>query len=160
MKKLLLLLLPLSLILTSCGPDPIKYNDSLVDYYKIAQNRLTKFIDIASEDMDSGDFSNLKEHATTTTDSLKLDIDKINKLDKPSGSEEFHNSMISCMDALISYVNTIGDQYSQVTDSTTDKEFEDMDNAVNKSLEVSELKDKEMIEAQKKFAKLKKFDLK
>ncbi len=160
MKKLLLFLIPLSLILTSCGADPVKYNDSLVDFYDDANNRVNSLYDIASDDMQSGNFAKLTEYAKTTVDSLKLDIEKINALEKPSGSNEFHNSVVSYVESLVTYVNALGEQYSQVNDSTTDEEFSKIEEVVDNVSKINDQKRDAMIEAQKAFAKAKNFDLK
>lgn len=158
MKKCLLLLLPLSIILLSCtGNDTLSvstYNEKLVKIQETALERIDKLHEIIPEDTDdTTTLSEFKIQATTVADSLKSDIDKINALKRPSGTDEFHNSMVEVLQAYTNYVEIVGNVYSIPTDSITDADLDKMEKEIDEaSSKVDEASDK-MLEAQKAFAK-------
>ena len=89
MKKLLLFLLPLSLILTSCEKkvDPVAYNDSLVKYSEDAEKRLEDLdtkIDafFENEKFTAEESTKLVENMTIVKDSIQSDLDKIKAMPK------------------------------------------------------------------------------
>lgn len=160
MKKLLLLLLPLSLIFTSCDKkvDPVAYNDSLVNYSEDAEKRLedldTKidaFFD--SEEFSAEESAKLVEDMKVVKDSIQGDLDKIKVLAKPADADEFHNVTIAYVESLIAQVNTYSEQYSKLSNDMSDEELMKMDDVINKSLEDTQNKLDEMIKAQTAFAK-------
>lgn len=160
MKKLLLLLLPLSLILTSCDKkvDPVAYNDSLVKYSEDAEKRLedldTKidaFFD--SEEFSAEESAKLVEDMKIVKDSIQGDLDKIKTMPKPADAEEFHKVTITYVESLIAQVNTYSEQYSKLSNDMSDDDLMKMDDVINKSLEDTQTKLDEMIKAQTAFAK-------
>ncbi|SHF39607.1 hypothetical protein [Dysgonomonas macrotermitis] len=158
MKKNLLLsftLLIVALIVSSCGGvDPVKYNDKLVHYSEVADNRILSLnskID-AIEDLDEYT-TTLKTLGTTTVDSLKSDIEKIKTMELAKGSDEFQASTIAYIESLIAYTTTITDEYAKITDQTTEDEFNNIDKLIDASYDVSMAKLKDMQNAQKAFAK-------
>lgn len=159
MKKLLLFLLPLSLILSSCGADPVKYNDQLVDYIDEAGNRIVTLNEEINNLFENNEYNKLKDYTKATTDSLKGYIEGINKLDKPEGADEFHNSAIAYIQALIVNAETMGEQYSKITEEMTDEEFEELNKPVIESEDVYSKIFQEMTTLQRNFAKEKNFDL-
>lgn len=160
MKKLLLFLLPLSLVLTSCEKkvDPITYNDNLVKYSEDAEKRLedldTKidaFFD--SEEFSAEESAKLIEDMKVVKDSIQGDLDKIKTMPKPTDADEFHNITIAYVESLIAQVNIYSEQYSKLSNDMSDEELMKMDDVVNKSLEDTQNKLEEMIKAQTAFAK-------
>ena len=160
MRKLLLLLLPLSLIFTSCDKkvDPVAYNDNLVKYSEDAENHLEDLDTQIDAFFDNEDFSatqftkTLAEYMQLTKDSIQSDLDKIKTMPKPTNAEEFHNATINYVESLIAQINTYNEQYSKLSDDMSDDELMKMDDVINKSLEDTQSKLDEMIKAQTAFA--------
>lgn len=159
MKKFLFLLLPLSIILSSCGTDPIKYNDQLVQYIGSSGQRIINLNNEINNLFNGEDHTKLKEYTTATIDSLKSDIKDINDLKKPEGADEFQNAVITYIESLISNAETMEEQYSKITEETTDEEFEELNKYILNSKKIYNEKFEEVISAQKSFAKEKNIDL-
>ena len=166
MKKLLLLLLPLSVIFTSCEQkaDPVAYNDNLVKYSEDAEKRLEvldskidAFFD--SEEFSAEQFTLLSESMKEVKDSIQSDLDKIKLLEKPSGAEAFANATVSYVESLLNQVNTYNEQYAKLSNENSDEELMKMDEAINKTLEDTDVKLDEMIKAQTAFAKANNMEL-
>lgn len=166
MKKLLLLLLPLSVIFTSCEQkvDPVTYNDNLVKYSEDAEKRLEvldgkidAFFD--SEEFSADQFTLLSESMKEVKDSIQSDLDKIKLLEKPSGAEAFANTTVAYVESLLNQVNTYNEQYAKLSNENTDEELMKMDEAINKTLEDTDVKLDEMIKAQTAFAKANNMEL-
>lgn len=160
MKKLLLLLLPLSFVLFSCEKkiDPVVYNDSLVKYSEDAEKRLMDldvridaFFD--SEKFTAEGSAQLAEDLKTVKDSITSDLNKIKIMEKPGNAEEFHNSTIKYVESLISQIDTYKEQYSKLSNDISDDDLMKMDEIINKTLEDTQTKLDEMIKAQTVFAK-------
>ncbi|MDU1905980.1 MAG: hypothetical protein E6772_14485 [Dysgonomonas sp.] len=160
MKKLLLFLLPLSLILSSCSSvDPIEYNDQLVKYIDKAGQRVTNLNTEINDLFESEEYTKLQEYTKATTDSLRTDIKDIKNLKKPDGADGFQNAVIAYIEALIVNTEIMGAQYSKVTAEMSEEEFDEINKLVLESEEVYNNKFEEMATAQKGFAKEKNFDL-
>lgn len=160
MKRLLLLLFPLSLLLTSCEQkvDPTTYNDNLVQYsldadksLEALEGKINAFFD--SEEFSAEGYSALEEDMKVAKDSIQSDLDKIKIMEKPAGAEEFHNATISYVESLIAQIDIYNDQYSKLSNEMSDEVLIKMDEIINKSLENTEAKFDEMEKAQIAFAK-------
>ncbi|MEN9919963.1 MAG: hypothetical protein RL662_2399 [Bacteroidota bacterium] len=160
MRQAFFLLLVLPFLLTSCGPDPLKYNDNLVDHIEDANSRAEKLNSEIEDILESGDFTKIKERTKVAVDSLNLDIEKINNLGRPSGAEEFHQATVEYIKSLVVNADVIGTQYSLLNDTISDAEFERISKPIEDTEKVSDEKFEKMIEAQKVFAKAKNFELK
>ncbi len=160
MRKLLLLLLPLSLILSSCDKrvDPVTFNDNLVTYSEDAEKRLevldTQIDDFFdNEEISAEKSAKLVESMKGVKDSIQSDLDKIKAMPQPTNGAEFHKVTVSYVESLIGQLNVYNEQYSKLTAETSDDELAKMDETINKSLEETQGKLEEMIKAQEAFAK-------
>lgn len=163
-KNLLFLFCLLTVILTlpSCGGvDPVKYNDNLVNYSSIADNRIIKLNDKleAIEDLENYTDS-IKILGVNTIDSLKSDLNKITILEPAKASEDFRAATIAYIESLITYTKTLTEEYSKVSEETSDEDFNNIDKLIDESYEASIKKSEEMQKSQKSFAKANNFILK
>lgn len=165
MKKNLLLLLSLLAItfaLPSCGGvDPVKYNDKLIDNLNSADKRVLTLNDKLDAIDDLENFSDsIKSLGTVTIDSLKSDIHKISLMEKAKGSEKFEASVITYIESLITYTETITGEYAKVNEETSEEDFNDMSKKIDESYEAVNKRMTETQEIQKAFAKANNFILK
>lgn len=165
MKKNILFLLSLLTIiisLSSCGGiDPVKYNDNLVSYSDIAGDRIMGLNDKIDgiEDLENYTDS-IKALGENTIDSLKSDLNKISLMEPAKGSEDFKAATIAYMESLISYTKTLTEEYSKVSEETSDEDYNNIDKLIDESFDTSMKKLEAMQAAQKSFAKANNFILK
>lgn len=165
MKKILLFLfclLTVTITLSSCGGvDPVNYNDNLVNYSNIADSRIVKFNEKIDEIEDLDNFTDsIKVVGAITVDSLKADINKITALKQAKGSDDFKAATIAYVESLIDYTKVLTEEYSKITEETSDENFNKIEKLINESYEITIKKIEEMQNAQKAFAKTSNFVLK
>lgn len=154
MNKTVVLIFLSSVLLSSCGgADPVKYNDSLVNYHNEADGYVSDFNDKASNLLKEGKQSELPGYAKNTIENLKNCIGKVESLEKPKDSEAFHRAVIDYMNALVGSVDTMGREYSLVTDSTNEAGFDKLETIIGQSQKERAAKNEAVIEAQADFAR-------
>lgn len=165
-KSLLLLLLPLSIIFSSCNEtvDPVTYNDNLVKTSELSEKRLEVIDNQIDTFFDSEEFSaeesaNLIESIKVAKDSIQSDFNKVQAMKKPANADEFHNATLSYIESLITQLTTYKEEYSKLSNDMSDEDYKKMDDVLNKSLENTQNKLDEMIKAQTAFAKTSKLQL-
>ncbi|PXV64695.1 hypothetical protein CLV62_10921 [Dysgonomonas alginatilytica] len=166
MKKLLFLLLPLSLILTSCEKkvDPLAYNEQLVAYSTEADNYLVTLdskIDVFfdSEEFTADDIAQLNEGIKEAKDSIQSDLDKIKVLPKAEGADDFYNTTIAYVESLLTQIDVYKEQYSKLSNDISEEELVKMDDIINNSLANTDAKFEDMQKAQSEYAKANNIDL-
>jgi len=154
-------LLTVTLFFFSCGkPNPVEYNDNLVKYYNEADKHVGNFYNEANRLLNDSDMSALPSLADIAVEDLRKCIEKVNKLDRPDDAEELNNSVIIYMEALVTYVNTMNEQYNKVTSATSETEYDQIESVIEGTLTDRIQKNKDIIEAQKAFAKAHNFQIK
>jgi len=158
MKKVLFSLLAVTFLLTSCGPDAVKFNDSIVKEQTTMISALQDYGNKLSQASSNNSFGEVK----TLGDSLLIKIDKsievIKGLSTPSGGEKFKESAVDYFESAKKMV-TLGDKAVALGEEPTQEEsvafFTEYGNIVK------EVTDKEnaFLAAQKEFAKDKKMEL-
>jgi len=159
MKKLLFSLFALTLLLTSCGPDPIKYNDTLVDILEKANADYESIDGMFSDLIDAEKYGELGTVSKTPIDSLNARIETIKNLELPSGAENFRDAVIKYVESLIGAAKAYDGFAIMEKDDVSTDEIQ----AVTDNLEkMQEEFDKTFVivtETQKEFAKKKGFTL-
>lgn len=158
MKKISAILLTLALVLTSCGADPVKFNDTLVDCTDKAHKQIEALQNNITSSLESEDYSTIAASTKSAIDSLNIYIETANKLEIPKGGEEFKASVVSYLEALVT-VSEAYTTYSTITKETTDEQFDVINNAVDKTEGVQEKLFTALTSKQKAFAKANKMDL-
>lgn len=153
MKKSFFFTAILMLVLASCGgPNPITFNDSIVNQEKELEVPLTEYINKAMQEISTGSY----DKAKVLGDSMILKIDKsievIKVLDTPKNGEKFKEVAIQYFESakeLVSFVNkaqSLGAEPTQEQYEAYYKEYEKIMKTVND-------KTNDYMGAQKEFAK-------
>lgn len=138
MKKFFTLFLSvafLSTILTSCGsPDPVKFNDELVEYINKSHLQEQKIeVEIANASQ-TADFSNITENSKAIVDSINTYIQAVEKLETAKGGDALKANVIEYLKSVIVMV----DSYKSLKDINSDSSEEE----VNKLFDVITSKEK------------------
>lgn len=166
MRKLLLLFLLLPLIVTSCKQkvSPIAYNDQLVGYLTNADKNLEildEKIDIffESEEFSPEILAQLNNEIKATKDSIQIDLEKVKVLEKAEGADNFHNATIVYLESLVAHMDIYKEQYSKISNNTSDEEYAKMDEVISNSFTNIDAKFEDLLKAQSEFAKASNTDL-
>lgn len=160
MKKLLFSFITLAILLTSCGPDPVKYNDTLVDYSKKAIENYDLIAESLNEANESDDYSKMANISQAVVDSINMRIDAIKALETPSGAEDFQKAVVKYLEAL----TDVAKAYSGFTilddENVTDEQVTGVVSTIEEKDKVLADLIQEVNDAQVAFAKAKNFELK
>lgn len=157
MKKLSFLttlVLGIVITLSSCGHvDPVKFNDNLVEYSNKADKRIEQFHNKINATDDLANYSDsIKAWGSVAIDSLNSDLTKIKALKMPKDGADFENATIAYVESLSAYAKTVTDEYSKITENTTEKEYDNMDKVIEDSEKNCDTKLAEMQRVQKSYA--------
>jgi hypothetical protein len=158
MKKISAILLTLALVLTSCGPDAVKFNDTLVDCTDKAHKQIETLTDNLNNALDSEDYTSIAPSAKSTIDSLNIYIETANKLEVPKGGEDFKASVVAYLQSLVAGCESYS-AYSTITEETTDEQFNAINSAVEQTEEAQDKLFNDLTAKQKAFAKANNMDL-
>lgn len=141
------------LIFSSCaGADAVKYNDFLIESYNETDRIVGNFYVNANRLLQENSLSQLSGYAETAVNELDKRIERISRLEAPKGSYEYKNAVAAYIQAQVRYVNTVRDEYSQVTDTTDDAEFNRIERLIEQTIRDRIQKNDAIIEAQRSFA--------
>lgn len=160
MKKNIFYLTLIAVFFAACSQiDPVQYNDKVVEYSDNADNQIEAFYSKLTEAFDNDDLSTISAIGKTAIDSIQMNLDLTNKLEKPSGSDAFHAASVAYLESLISCVKIATDEYGKITEDTSDAELDSIDALVENATNESYVKFDEMIKTQEEFAKTSNFEL-
>lgn len=152
MKKVLFSLLTMMLILTSCGADAVKFNDTIVNEERSLEAPITAYSNKLGQSMTSNSYEGIKDLG----DSLLLKIDKsievIKNLKAPSGGDKFKEISIEYFESAKKIV-TLGNKAESLGSEPTDEQVAAFNQEYeNMTKEIAE-KTNAYLAAQKEFAK-------
>lgn len=159
MKKVLLSLVAVMFVLTSCGPDVVKFNDSIIKEQAALEAPVMEYSNKLGQAMATNSQADIKPLGDSLLARIDKSIEVIKGLSTPSGGEKFKEAAVDYFESAKGLV-TIGEKSSslgteptqeQITAFTT--EFTDL---VKKMTE----KENAFLAAQKEFAKEKNMQLK
>lgn len=152
MKKVLFSLLTMMLILTSCGADAVKFNDTITKEQASMVTALHDYSDKLQQASSSNSFSDVKAAGDSLLIKLDKSIEAIKGLSTPSGGEKFKEAAIDYFES-IKKVVSIGEKASSLGNDPTEEQanafYEEYSNVVK---EVTE-KENAVHTIQKEFAK-------
>lgn len=153
MNKISAYCLLIVLLFSSCvESDALKYNDSLVQYYNETDKYVGDFYKHANRLLRENNLSQLPQYAEDAIDDLDECIERVRQLQGPEGSVEYQNAVVTYIEAQVMYVNTMSDEYSHVTDSTSEVEFNRIERLIERTIRERIQKNEAIIEAQRSFA--------
>ena len=156
MRKLRILLLFIVLFtLSSCGPNPGKFNDNLIENLNKADREYTTFYALADQYSDNDNFIIVTEKGKVTIKEMEELIKQINKYNTPKEGDDFKNLTVEYIKNMVNSVKGFT-QDEKLTKDQFDKALENMDKNEVKLNEI----DNKIIEAQKSFASKRGFELK
>lgn len=123
MKKILLVLMVCALALTSCGPDPVKFNDSIINYVEKSHDQTTSLEGKLQEAIEKDDYSIITESVPAAMDSLNQYKKAIESLETPKNGEEFKSKVVVYLNSLTAMV----DSYKTLSGIKEDSSQEDID---------------------------------
>lgn len=153
MNKIFLPVLLSVILFSSCGgADPVAYNNNLAGYYKDSDGYMSEFYNTAKRLLKDNKLSELPQYAKSSVGNINGCIEKVENLNGPDDSEEYRKAMITYMEAQIAYIKTMSEGYSQLTDSTSEADFERIESAITRSAEDRMKKNDAVMEAHAAFA--------
>lgn len=160
MKTLLLFLLPLSLIFVACDkqPDPVVFNDSLVQYSNDADKYLNDLGTKVEKKLERKDTSTLDQtqllaDIKVAKDSVLNVVDKVKAIPTPADGEDFKNATLAYLESLVSQLDIYNEQYPKFSKDMTQEEVSKIYDILNATDDKSIEKLKQMIKVQTEFAK-------
>jgi len=159
MKKLISSLFILSIILTSCGPSAIKFNDAVVDIQELANKDYENATGMILENIENEDYSALPTSVKNGVDSLSFRIETVKKLEIPSGGEEFHSKAVKYFETLIDAVKAYEKYTILSNEEVTEEAIEAVHEDVTAKEDAFDTAFNEFATAQKAFAAEKNFKL-
>ncbi len=152
MKKVLFSLLTMMLILTSCGADAVKFNDTIVKEEKSLEVPLIAYSSKLGQSMSSNSYEGIKDLG----DSLLLKIDKsievVKNLTAPSGGDKFKETSIEYLESIKKIV-TIGNKAESLGSEPTDEQVSALNEEYEQITKEITEKTNAYLTTQKEFAK-------
>lgn len=152
MKKVLFSLLTVMLILTSCGADAIKFNDTIVDQQRALEVPFTQYANKLGQAIATNTVADIKPLGDSLLAKIDKSIEVIKALDVPSGGEKFKETSIEYFESAKKIV-TLGNKAESLGSQPTEEQatafFTEL---TDMAKQVSEKKDA-FLAVQKEFAK-------
>lgn len=125
MKKLLLSLLAVGLILTSCGGvSPTKFNDAIVKANTNISNVGASYINTLATAVSSGSYDGIAAVTDSALVKIDAELDIVKALEVPKGGESYKDTAVKTYESLRAFVES-GKKFSTLT---KDSSVEDINN--------------------------------
>lgn len=149
MKKTLFLFMATAMVtlLTSCGVNPVEFNDKLVDI----QDSIMTEIQTISTNVATDDKAGLQTQTDAFIKKVDAKIAEINGLEKPEGGEEFANTLIDAFEMYKKVAVKINEG-ANLSEENVD-EYNKYIDEFNKMIEEGDAAENKFLEAQKVYAK-------
>ncbi|GAB6007928.1 LIC11966 family surface protein [Dysgonomonas reticulitermitis] len=158
MKKVLFSLVVVMLILTSCGADAVKFNDSIIKEQTSMFSAIEDYSNKLSQAATNNSFAEIKAVSDSLLTKLDKSIEVIKGLNTPSGGEKFKEAAIDYFESAKKII-TLGEKASSLGNEPTEEQatafYEEYNNVVK---DVTE-KEAALLAVQKEFAKEKNMKL-
>lgn len=128
----------LSIITTSCGgPDPVKFNDALVDYIDKAHKQGDKIEIALTKASETLNFSQITEDSKAAVDSINSYIQAVEKIEPAKGGETLKTNVIEYLNTLVTMVDSYK-SLSVITDKTPEADVNKIFEEITKKEEVAQ----------------------
>ncbi|NDW17848.1 hypothetical protein D0T53_02815 [Dysgonomonas sp. 216] len=159
MKKLLFTLFATALLLTSCGPDPVKFNDSMVSLMTKAQKDYESVHESYEKLLEEEKYDQMGTISKSAVDSLNVRLEAVKKLEVPSNGEEFQAASISFIEALIAAAKEYDKLEIMGKEDATNEEIQAAVDAIEAKDDAVDSAFDSVTSMQKEFAKKKNIEL-
>ena len=160
MKKLLLSLLTVSLILTSCGgTSPVKFNDTIVKANETISHVSDSYTETLSAAIASGSYESIAAATDSALVKIDAELDIVKALEAPKGAEEFKNAALKTYQDLRAIVEA-GRKYTTLTEESSDEEFDKISDEYDAKMDAYNASFEQLANTQKAYAKEAGYDLK
>lgn len=99
MKKVLFSLFAVTLILTSCGADAVKFNDTIVKEQSALEAPFTEYVSKLGQAIATNTVADIKPLRDSLLAKIDKSIEDINALSTPSGGEKLKETAIVCFES-------------------------------------------------------------
>jgi hypothetical protein len=158
MNKLLFSLVIVALTFISCGPDVVKYNDTVVDIHTEIFTVQNDFDTKLQNAIETDSYADIKAAADEALSKIDANIEKVKGLDVPSGAEAFQESAVTLFQSVKSLVES-GAKFAAFTSESSEDDINKVIDEYNTISDKVSDADDVMEKAQKELAKAKGFDL-
>ena len=127
-----------SIIATSCGgPDPVKFNDTLVSYIDKAHAQGDNLESVLTKASESFDFSSIAEDSKVAVDSINSYIQAVDKIEPAKGGETLKTNVIEYLNTLVTMVDSYK-TLSGITDKTPEDEVNKIFDEITKKEDIAQ----------------------
>ena len=159
MKKLLLSLLTVSFILTSCGgTSPVKFNDTIVEANETISNVSDSYTETLTAAIASGSYQSIAAATDSALVKIDAELDIVN-LEAPKGAEEFKNAALKTYQDLRAIVEA-GRKFTTLTEESSDEEFDKISDEYDAKMDAYNASFEQLVNTQKAYAKGAGYELK
>ncbi|MDR1091975.1 MAG: hypothetical protein LBL79_12945 [Prevotella sp.] len=152
MKKTLFSLVTVMLILTSCGADAVKFNDTIVNEQEALEVTLTEYGTKLGQAIETNAVADIKPLGDSLLTKIDKSIDVIKALNTPSGGEKFKETAIIYFEFTKQIVK-LGDKAASIGNEPTEEQATAFSNEYNDIAKVIAEKGEAFRNIQKEFAK-------
>ena len=158
MKKVLFSLLTVMLVLTSCGADAVKFNDTIVEQEKALEAPIREYANKLGQAIATNTVADIKPLGDSLLAKIDKSIEVIKGLDVPSGGEKFKETSIEYFESAKKIV-TLGNKAESLGSQPTEEQATAFFTEFNEMVKQVSEKADAFLTVQKEFAKEKGMEL-